>query len=421
MSSLRTTRLTMAIEAVLLLVLSASWVVAIVAAERSLETVPPGSRSFILSLYETDDRFWLALLLGLAGIAALVARHRFPTGTFAAVTSVVLIIQTMYPYIARLQFATSIMLLTAGFWAMWKTTRFSTMVVVALLAAAMVTLPFYRVNQNLELADALALPGLTSLSAAAQSVILMAVGAAAAALVRRFDTQAAALAAQNLELEEQRAASSRAAVLDERVRISRELHDVVAHHVTSMTVHAGAARQIAAVNPEGASESLQQIEQSGRDAVSELQRLLGFLRGDGDTVESDDRSPAPSLRHLEHLTSSLGPGFSCEVAVQGELATVPQSVDVSAYRIVQEALTNVMKHSTARHADVGITAGPEQLELRIVDNGYTSDTSPDTGNGHGLVGMRERVALHGGTIEAGPVTTGGWLVEATLPYRGSPV
>jgi len=170
-----------------------------------------------------------------------------------------------------------------------------------------------------------------------------------------------------------------------------------------MTVHAGAARQVAASNPEGAQEALHQIEHSGREAITELHRLLGFLRsGDDNDSTIDDRAPAPSLRHLSHLTDS-----------------VVGSVDVSAYRVVQEALTNAMKHSTnARHVDVTVDAGPKAVHLRIADDGLGGESSSPTVGGHGLVGMQERVVLHEGELTVGQ-TASGWVVEAELSYAGS--
>ncbi|MEM7271515.1 MAG: histidine kinase [Actinomycetota bacterium] len=417
-------------EVVLVAVLTVSWTVGFLAARASLADVAPGTRNFFLALYETDDRLVIAAVLGLVGVAILVARHWYPTASFVGVSVVVFLIEWRYPFVIRVQFATTIMLLVAVFWALWRTDRFRPLALVAVAVGALVTVPAYRVNTNLSSASTIEatperLVDLTSLVGTLESVILVAVAIGAAALVRRFDAQAAELAVRNRELTEQRAATARAAVLDERVRISRELHDVVAHHVTTMTVHAGAARQIVAADPEAATGSLHQIEQAGRTAVLELQRLLGFLRdGDDDPPDGHDRAPVPSLRHLDALGSSLGVGIDCEVTVSGDLGAIPQSVDVSAYRIVQEALTNVMKHSTAGRAEVSVVADDRQVEVRVADRGPArrpparngTDSGPANGHGHGLVGMRERATLHGGTVAAGP-DGAGWLVRARLPYE----
>ncbi|MEL7157309.1 MAG: sensor histidine kinase [Actinomycetota bacterium] len=426
-------RMLVTLEALLFVVLVLSWTVAFLAARGALNDIPTGSRNYFLALYDTDGRLWLSFVLGVAGAVVLVARHWYPTASFVAVSAIVLVIERSFPYVTRVQFATTIMLLVAVFWAMWRTRRFTLVALLALAVAAAITVPRYQVNRNLSTASSLELTSvrlvdLTSFVSTLQLMLLVAVAIGAAALIRRYDAQAAELAERNRELTEQRAASARAAVLDERVRIARELHDVVAHHVTTMTVHAGAARQVVAVKPEAATEALQQIEQAGRDAVLELQRLLGFLRGDDGRVDGDDagRAPIPSLRHLDRLGASLGPEFDYELTVDGDLETVPQSVDVSAYRIVQEALTNVMKHSTADRAQVTVAAGGGEVAIRVVDDGtgpvaagWGPDRSSAPASGLGLVGMRERASLHGGTISVGPDPDGGWLVEAVLPYEVS--
>lgn len=435
-------RMLVLVEVVLVATLVLSWVVAYLAAQGALDQLPVGSRNYLLALYATEGRLWPALALAFVGIGLLVARHWWPTMSFVGVSGVVVFIDFSYPYLTRLQLASTIMLVVATFWTLWLTDRFRLLAVLAVLVAAASTAAGYQVNRNLSTASTLDLTserfvdigsGVTTL----QSMLLVAVAIGAAALVRRFDDQAAELAERNRELaernrelDEQRAASARAAVLDERVTIARELHDVVAHHVTTMTVHAGAARQVVAAKPAAATESLQQIEQAGRDAVFELQRLLGFLRGDDHDgrVDSDGRGgagqghngrgPTPSLRHLNQLGGSLDGGLECRWDLSGDFEAVPQSVDVSAYRIVQEALTNVMKHSTADRATVTVHAAPDQVSVCVADPGPSRESSATKPAGHGVVGMRERASLHGGSVSVGPDGDGGWSVEAMLPYAG---
>lgn len=427
-------------EGLLLSVLALSWTVAYLAAQGALNELPVGSRNYLLALYVTEGRLWPALVLGLVGAGLLLARHWWPTAAFLGVSAVVLYIEWTYPYLTRVQFASTIMLVVSAFWALWLTSRFRLLAAVAVAVAAGTTAATYEVNRNLSTASSLDLTSerlvdLGSAAATLQSIVLVVVAIAAAALVRRFDEQAVELAQRNQELTEQRAATARAAVLDERVRIARELHDVVAHHVTTMTVHAGAARQVVAVKPEAVTESLQQIEDAGRDAVLELHRLLGFLRGDDDGGPGADgrpgaangangRGPTPSLRDLDRLGTSLGTELQCEWHLDGDFDAVPQSVEVSAYRIVQEALTNVLKHSTANRAAVAVAAGQHEVSIRVSDAGLVAAgdrRAPATGppSGHGLVGMRERASLHGGAISVGPAPDGGWLVEAVLPYEVS--
>lgn len=436
------------LETLLVAVLVLSWTVAYLAAQGVLNELPLGSRNYLLALYATQGRLWPAFALAIIGVILLLARHWWPTPSFLGVSAVVMFIEWNYPYLTRVQFASTIMLVVSAFWALWFTRRFWPLATIALVVAAITTAAGYRVNRNLSTASTLDLTSdrlvdLGSVAGTLQAVLLVAVAVAAGALVRRFDGQTVELAARNRELTEQRAATARAAVLDERVRIARELHDVVAHHVTTMTVHAGAARQVVTAKPEAAADSLHQIEQAGRDAVLELQRLLGFLRGD-DADESstgsgsNGRGPTPSLRHVEQLGTSLGSELQCEWHIEGDVASVPQSVDVSAYRIIQEALTNVLKHSTANRATVAVDVESDRVAVRVADPGLGAPgarrpmatgihTRPDNQvgtrqaasgrtSGHGLVGMRERASLHGGTISVGPDPDGGWLVEAVLPY-----
>ena len=199
------------------------------------------------------------------------------------------------------------------------------------------------------------------------------------------------------------------AVLEERVRIARELHDVVAHHVSVMGVQAGAARLVIDRDPDKAKAALSAIERSSREAVVELQRLLGFLRRPG-----DDLAPAPGLSELPRLAASMG-ALAVDVHVEGEARSLPPTVDVSAYRILQEALTNTLKHAAASRADVRVRYGADELEVEVVDDGRAGVGATPRPGGHGLIGMRERVALHGGQLSAGPLDGGGYRVLVTLP------
>lgn len=238
---------------------------------------------------------------------------------------------------------------------------------------------------------------------------MWALGAALGAGRRR----AGELQQRTRELELEREDNARRAVFDERVRIARELHDVVAHHVSMMGVQAGAARVVLARDPAEARAALASIEASSRQAVTELHQLLGFLRQAGD---ADDVSPRPGLGQLSGLVaSSSGSGLSVQVRVEGDVRELPATVELSAYRIIQEALTNARKHSAASRADVCLRYGPGELELEICDGGPRKDGASSTASGLGLIGMRERAVLHGGTLTAGPVRGGGFAVRAWLP------
>ena len=219
--------------------------------------------------------------------------------------------------------------------------------------------------------------------------------------------------AAQAEAAEERAARAEHAVFEERVRIARELHDVVAHHVSMMGVQAGAARLVIDDEPDKAKGALAAIETSSRQAVAELHRLLGFLRQEGDR---DDIAPQPGLGELPRLAASMRESaLAVEVSIEGEQRSLPPTVDVSAYRIVQEALTNTLKHSKASRADVHVRYWPDELEVEIVDDGRPNGGTSPGSAGLGLIGMRERAALHGGQITAGPAEGGGFVVKVRLP------
>ncbi len=225
--------------------------------------------------------------------------------------------------------------------------------------------------------------------------------------------RAAMLVQRTVALEEQREENARRAVFDERVRIARELHDVVAHHVSVMGVQAGAARLIMNQNPDRASAALASIEASSRQAVEELHRLLGFLRQSGDP---DELSPRPGLDQLPHLAESMAlSGLDVTVTREGDPRALPPTVDVSAYRIVQEALTNTLKHAHAEHATVCVRYLPTAVQIDVLDDGRAQPKPVGQRRGLGLIGMRERAALHGGNLAAHPRDGGGFAVQATLP------
>jgi len=231
--------------------------------------------------------------------------------------------------------------------------------------------------------------------------------------LRERAAQAEAAEQRARHAEREREENARRAVFEERVRIARELHDVVAHHVSMMGVQAGAARLVIDRDRAKAKEALSAIESSSRQAVAELHRLLGFLRQAGDR---DDLAPQPGLSELPRLAASMSDSdLAVELSIEGEQRSLPATIDVSAYRIVQEALTNTLKHSAASRADVHVRYWPDELEVEIVDDGRPNGASPSASGGLGLIGMRERAALHGGQLSAGPLAGGGFAVKVRLP------
>jgi signal transduction histidine kinase len=213
--------------------------------------------------------------------------------------------------------------------------------------------------------------------------------------------------------ERERELARREAVVDERARIARELHDAIAHHVSMMVVQAGAERRVMDDEQESTRQVLSTIEQVGRSALTEMRRLVGMLRGD----DADELAPQPSLAAVPALVDGLrNAGFPVELQVDGERRELPVGIELSAYRVIQEGLTNALKHAGRAHVRVHVRYGPGSLELEIVDDGTGSPALLPRG-GHGLAGIQERVALYGGELETGPGSDGGFVLRVLLPTR----
>jgi signal transduction histidine kinase len=207
---------------------------------------------------------------------------------------------------------------------------------------------------------------------------------------------------------------ARAAVLAERTRIARELHDVIAHSVGVMVVQAGAAERMIPVDPERATAATQSVQDSGRQALADLRNLLGLLRTDDDADDSDERlTPQPGLADVPSLVARLEEaGLAVRLDRSGRPRPLPPGVDLAAFRIVQEALTNVLKHARAPRASLTLRYGEDGVDIEVVNEGARERTD---GAGHGLVGMRERTALYGGSFAAGPRADGEFGVRVHLP------
>jgi signal transduction histidine kinase len=198
------------------------------------------------------------------------------------------------------------------------------------------------------------------------------------------------------------------AVADERRRIARELHDVVAHNVGVIVVQAQAARGMLDGTHSQAAEAVQAIEQTGREALTEMRRLVGLMR----ETEAEVTAPLPGLRHLDLLAEEIrGAGVPVDLQVTGDPVPLPTGVDTSGYRIVQEGLTNVLKHAGRARAEVRVAYSASAVELSVTDDGPGSER----GQAHGLAGIRERVAIFDGDFDAGPQPGGGWRLRARLP------
>ena len=217
------------------------------------------------------------------------------------------------------------------------------------------------------------------------------------------------------QLEEARLQLAERAVTEERLRIARELHDVVAHNLSMIAVQSGMGAHVIDRSPGEAKNALVAIEEGSREALDEMRRLVGVLRGSDRTTEL---APAPGVDQIPALVERVGAsGPAVELQVRGEPGDLPPGVDLTTYRIAQESLTNVLKHAHAERVRVTLTYGPTSLVLEIVDDGAGGSTEAETG--HGLDGMRERALMYGGTIDAGPLEEGGFRVRAELPLDGA--
>ena len=212
--------------------------------------------------------------------------------------------------------------------------------------------------------------------------------------------------------EREREERARSAVEEERARIARELHDVVGHSVSVMTVQASGVRRLLRPEQEREREALLIVERTGREALAEMRRMVGVLRR---PEEAPALAPQPSLEHLDRLVEQTREaGLPVELRVEGEAVELPAGVDLTAYRLVQEGLTNALKHARATRAEVLVNYGDGQIEVMVRDDG--NGVGNGDGGGHGLVGMRERVLVYGGELDAGPQPGGGYRLRAKLPF-----
>jgi signal transduction histidine kinase len=241
--------------------------------------------------------------------------------------------------------------------------------------------------------------------------LLFAIGWLAGYALRERAEQAEAAEARAAQAEREREAAARIAVAEERARIARELHDIVAHAVSVMVLQVGAVRHKLPDELAEDREALTGVEHAGRTALTQMRRLLAAMREDGEEAEL---APQPGLDGLESLADEVGrAGLPVRLHVEGERLPLPRGIDLSAYRIVQEGLTNALKHARATAADVTIRYRPDEIELEVRDDGV--GTAASDGLGHGLVGIRERVKIYGGEMSAGTANGGGFVIRTRLP------
>jgi len=235
-------------------------------------------------------------------------------------------------------------------------------------------------------------------------------------VLRRGHQGATELAARARRLEVEHEAGVAAALALERNRIARELHDVVAHCVSVMVVQAGVAEALLDRSPEQSREPLRAVQETGREAIAELTRMLGLLRG-GSGDSPDRLAPQPGVEQLPELVERLGAsGLDVQLSSTGAPRSLPPGMDLTVFRIAQEALTNVLKHAgLGASAWLRLSYGPRSIDLEVIDDGTSTASSVDSG--HGVIGMAERASVFGGRLEAGPRPQGGFRVFATLPLE----
>ncbi|MCI3270272.1 sensor histidine kinase [Streptomyces cylindrosporus] len=243
------------------------------------------------------------------------------------------------------------------------------------------------------------------------------IGATAGDAVRSRRAVVQAIRERAERAERTREEEARRRVAEERLRIARDLHDVVAHHIALVNVQAGVAAHVMDKRPDQAKEALAHVREASRSALNELRATVGLLRQSGDPEAPTE--PAPGLSRLDELVGTFrSAGLHVEVARADHGTTLPAAVDLAAYRVIQEALTNVQKHAgTEAKAEVSVVRVGPNVEITVLDNGSGEDQDPSDGGGHGLLGMRERVTALRGTLTTGPRYGGGFRVHAILPVK----
>jgi len=372
--------------------------VALVLASTSVATVLTGVPAF-------GGLEWLALLLALCSTLPVAVRRRWPipvAGILLFATGADLLAAApheaaLQPYVALVLAGYSVGSHAEG--------RYSLLLPACLAVAALPVFAFALADDQ-------------SLGNEITSYVWLVAAWGTGRVVRGLRRTTRELEAANAELAEHREVVAQAAVAVERGRIAREIHDVIAHNVSMMVVQAGAAARVLEADEPRVRSALETIAHTGRQTVDEMRSLLGILRSDDQATA--DRSPQPGLADLGSLADGLRrSGISVDWRVEGECRPLPQALDLSAYRIVQEALTNSLKHARGACARVVVRYDERVLALEITDSGGGRPDArvadaPGTGGGHGIVGMRERAALFGGELTAVP-TPDGFRVTATLP------
>ena len=340
---------------------------------------------------------WFDVLAIVAILSPLFARRRFPFGAPVAVGGAVVLTTFVDPRVTPYAFVTFLAGCAAVFLVGLLRDRSLAAVGLALALGVEALVAYKDPQGNLG-------------NFIPTSIVLAILWTIAFALGRKFH-EADEAKERAARAEREREERARSAVTDERARIARELHDVVGHSVSVMTVQASAVRRLLRPEQQRERESLLIVEQTGREALAEMRRMVGVLRR---PEEAPALAPQPSLEHLDKLVEQVREaGLPVELRVEGDPLPLPAGLDLTAYRLVQEGLTNALKHARAQHAEVLVHYSDGHVELTVTDDGRGAGDRD--GGGHGLVGMRERMTVYGGELEAGPRPEGGYRLRAKLP------
>jgi signal transduction histidine kinase len=326
----------------------------------------------------------------------LAARRRYPLLTFAVVVCAALFVRENATWITVLAYV------VAAYSAITYS-RFRAQAMAGLLLAAVLAGVAFRHADS-------ALPGWS-----APFFVLLAAGVLAS-FVRSWQLRLRASQRRFTELQQAQEEATRRAVEVERARIAAELHDVVTHNVSVMVIQTGAARKVMDAEPELSKQAMLDVEASGRAAMSELRHVMGLL-SPSDDESPDGLEPQPGLDQLGALVERVrAAGMTVNVAASPPPVPLPPGVGLTAYRVVQEALTNTIKHASGAAASVTIGHDGDRLEIEVTDTGGEPGAESGTGEGRGLIGLRERLAVYGGTLEAGRRIGGGYRIKARLPW-----
>jgi signal transduction histidine kinase len=344
-----------------------------------------------------DGPLWLDIVLVVAIIAPLLARRRFPVAALAAVPVAVVVAALLDVGLIHDLFATFLAGCATAFLMGLLRDRRQAIAGFAMIFAATVVIA--RMDPAQKFGDWVF-----------SVLFFFAVWFGGFVVGHKFE-EADAAKERAMRAEREREDRARVAVAEERARIARELHDVVGHSVSVMTVQAAGVRRLLRPEQEREREALLTVERTGREALAEMRRMVGVLRR---PEEAPALAPQPSLEHVDRLIEQAREaGLPVELRVQGKACELPAGVDLTAYRLVQEGLTNALKHARATRAEVLVDYGDGAIEVIVSDDG--TGVGNGEGGGHGLVGMRERVSVYGGELDAGPKPGGGYRLRARLP------